>query len=337
MPEDKSAEAPAPQVLQVQDEGEEPPEQPQAGATGPGANKPATKPRRGTYRPSHKATFIGLGVVVIVLAINAGVVMFLMRGQEAAQQVQREQVTISTDQLEKLGVNRTSVGNLGTELVVGPDSRFNGKLSVASDVDIAGQLRLNNTVSAADANLTKLSAGETSLAQLNVNEDATATNLTLREGLNVAGITQLQGAVTVNNNMNVIGNLTVGGALFAGSFQAGNLVAATTLTLGGHVESKGTAPGVSAGGAVGSNGTVSISGTDTTGTVAVNVGSGGGNGVLAEVVFHQAFGATPHVVVTAIGRSAGSIYVNRTANGFSISVGNALSPGGYAFDYIVIQ
>lgn len=331
--------APAPEALKPQDSeaaGVEVPSQATTAAK-PGDNKPATKLRRG-YRPSHKATFIGLAAVVVVLAVNVAVVMFLIRSQEDAQeQFQREQVTISAEQLEKLGVNRTSVGNLGTELVVGPDSRFNGRLSVASDVDIAGQLTLNNKVSAADASLTKLQAGETSLTQLNVNDAVTATDLTLRNGLNVAGTTQLQGAVTVNNNMNIIGNLTIGGSLFAGSFQAGDLVAATTLTLGGHVVTKGAAPGVSAGGGVGVSGTVSISGTDTSGTVAVNVGSGGGNGVLADVVFKQQFGSTPHVVITPVGRAAGDFYVNRSASGFSIVVNNSLSPGGYAFDYVVIQ
>jgi hypothetical protein len=31
------------------------------------------------------------------------------------------------------------------------------------------------------------------------------------------------------------------------------------------------------------------------------------------------------------------MYVNRTAYGFSIGVSGALAPGGYAFDYIVVQ
>jgi len=33
----------------------------------------------------------------------------------------------------------------------------------------------------------------------------------------------------------------------------------------------------------------------------------------------------------------GSVYVSRTAWGFSIGVNGAVAPGGYAFDYIVMQ
>ncbi len=341
MPESQSgSEAPAPEVLKPQDDSAtipEPEESSSAAAQG-GAAAKVEKKRRLTYRPSHRATFIGIGVVLAVLAINAGVVFFFIQSQaKDDSQVQRDQVTISTEALEKLGVNKTAVGNLGTQLVVGPDSRFNGTLEVAGDTNISGQLTLNNKLSAADASLTKLQAGDVAVSLLNVNGDATATNLALRSNLAVAGTTEMQGAVMVSNNMNVIGNLTVGGSLFAGSFQAANLVAGSTLTLGGHVVTKGVAPGVSAGGGVGSNGTVSISGTDTAGTVAVNVGTGGGNGVLANIDFHDNFADTPHVMVTAVGRSAGSIYVNRTSTGFSISVGNALSAGGYAFDYVIVQ
>jgi hypothetical protein len=81
---------------------------------------------------------------------------------------------------------------------------------------------------------------------------------------------------------------------------------------------------------------VSISGSDTAGTVGVNIGTGGGNGMLVQINFRQQYGSTPHVLITAIGRAA-NVYVNRTSSGFSIWVSGALSPGGYAFDYFVTQ
>lgn len=336
------AEAPAPELLKPQDDSTDSgPEVTSTTSASPTAvaNMPATKPRRFTYRPSHKATFIGLGVVLVVLAVNAGIVVFLMGGQSNAEDrnTQRKEVVVSTDTLEKLGVNNQAVGNLGTELIVGPNSRFNGKVTVGSDVDISGQLTLNNKISAADASLTKLQAGDTSLNQLNVNGDGTLSNLSLRNNLAVVGTTRLQGATTVDNNMTVAGNLTVGGTLFAGVFQATNLVAGSTLTIGGHVMVRGSAPGVSAGGGVGSNGTVSISGTDSAGTVAVNIGSGAAAGVLANITFHDKYDSTPHVVISAVGRSATGVYVNRTATGFSIVSSAGLPAGGYAFDYIIMQ
>ncbi len=208
---------------------------------------------------------------------------------------------------------------------------------------VAGQFKLNSKFSASDASLAKLEAGDTSLGQLNVNGDGTVSSLNLRKDLLVTGLTRLQGAVTVsqvltvNNNLNVSGNLAVGGVLTARGFQASSLVSDTTLTIGGHIITRGAAPGVGPGSALGSNGTVSISGNDAAGTVAANIGVGAGNGIIANVAFRAQYGSTPHVVVTAVGAGVGSVYVNRSIGGFSIGVNGSLAPGGYAFDYIVMQ
>lgn len=311
----------------------------------PAAKSVASRPlRRATYRPSHKATFIGLAVVVAILAINVAIVMFVMNGQsEEEDEANRTEVTLSSAELDSLGVARTPVGNEGTELVIGPDTQFNGKVTVAGDVSFAGELKINSRFSAADASLTRLQAGETSVQQLNVNGDSTASNLNLRENLTVLGLTRLQGPVTltqlltVNNNVNIAGNLAVGGILSARGFQASSLVSDSTLTIGGHIITRGVAPSVGAGPALGSNGTVSISGNDAAGTIAVNMGTGGGNGIVARVAFRQQYGATPRVIVTGIGRGMGNLYISRSSSGFSVGVDGSVSPGGYAIDYIVMQ
>jgi cytoskeletal protein CcmA (bactofilin family) len=282
-------------------------------------------------------------VVVAILAINVGVVMFLLRGNSTSGgQTNKDEVVISTENLDKLGVSKTAVGNLGTELIVGPNSTFNNKVTVAGDVSIAGQLRLNSKFSANDASLTNLQAGNTALQQLNVNGESSLSTLNLRNDLNVTGATKLQGAVTVsqlmtiNNSLNVTGNLAVGGTLSARSFQASSLVSDSTLTIGGHIITRGLPPSVSPGSGIGSNGTVSISGSDAAGTVAVNAGVGASGGIVAYVTFRNPYGGTPRVLVTAIGSGATDVYVNRTSTGFSIGVGS-LSIGGHAFDYIVMQ
>lgn len=308
------------------------------------ASKNQPRSRRITYRPSHKATFIGLAVVIVILGLNAAVITFIMQGQARADASKGQaEVSISSSALDKLGVSRTSVGNLGTELIVNPNSRFNGAVTVASDVTIAGQLKLNSKFSANEASLTKLQAGDTSLNQLNVNGDGTISSLNLRKDLAVAGSTRLQGAVTigqlltVNNNVNIAGSLSVGGTLSARSFQASSLVSDTTLTVGGHVITRGSAPGVGPGSALGSYGTVSISGNDAAGTVAANIGTNAGGGIIANVAFRNQYSSTPHVVVTGVGAGIGSVYVTRSVGGFSIGVNGPLAPGGYAFDYIVMQ
>jgi hypothetical protein len=250
---------------------------------------------------------------------------------------------ISPAVLDTLGVSRNAVGNAGTELVVGPNSRFDGTVTVGSSLSVAGDFKLNSKFSVNSASVTNLQSGDTSAEKLNVNGDASATNLTLRKDLIVTGVTILQGTVTmnqlltVNNNLNVAGNLAVGGTLSARTFQASSLVSDTTLTIGGHIITRGSAPGISGGGAaLGSNGTVSISGNDASGTVAANIGVGAGTGLVAQVYFKSQFASTPHVVVTAVGRSA-DFYINRNSSGFGIYVSSPLPIGGLAFDYIVMQ
>lgn len=332
---------PAPEVLK-----------PQSGNVAPAPEKTekvekaknAPRPHHASYRPSHKATFIGLAVVIGILLINALVIIFVMRGQQKpTTDISQDAVVLSPETLDGLGVSRTAVGNLGTELIVGPNSRFNGKVTVGSDMTIGGQLQLNSKFSASDASLAKLEAGDTAVQQLNVNGDGTVTNLNLRRDLTVVGTTRLQGPVTmsqlltINNSVNIAGNLAVGGVLSARGFQASSLTSDTTLTIGGHIVTRGAAPRVSPGGALGSNGTVSISGSDVAGTIAVNIGVGGGNGTLATVTFARQYSATPRVVASGGGRGMGGVYVTRNSTGFTIGIDNAVSPGGYTVDYIVMQ
>jgi len=334
--------APAPEVLSVQ--GDEPARPDSSPAASPDSHeKPKRSLRRTTYRPSHKATFIGLAVVAGVLALNGAIIAWIINAQEAASVDQtKNTVTLSSETLDDLGVSRNPVGNLGAELTIGPKTIFNGTVTMGSDLSIGGKLNLKGDFSANSGNFTKLQAGETALQQLNVNGDTTTTNLNIRSNLAVAGNTTLQGPVTmsqlltINNSLNVAGNVAVGGVLSARNFQANSLTSGSTLTVGGHIITVGNAPAVGRGGAVGSNGTVSISGNDASGTIAVNTGTGAGNGLLAQVSFKSQYGNIPHIVVTPVGQFV-EVYVTRTIGGFNIYAASSMPPGGYAFDYIVMQ
>lgn len=341
----KSSEPPAPELLSSQFKKKTNNKQPVEVSDEEKAKALAfARAHHGTYRPSHKATFIGIAVVIGILAINVGVIYFIMKAPGVSPtSALSGDVTISPAVLDTLGVSRNTVGSAGTELIVAPDSSFKGKVTMASDVSISGQLNINGKFSAADVSLTKLAAGETAVEKLNVNGDATISNLNLRKDLTVVGTTHLQGAVTVsqlltvNNSVNITGNLAVGGTLSARSFQASNLVSDTTLTVGGHIITRGNAPGISRGTALRSTDTTSVSGNDASGTIAVNIGAGSiGAGCLATVSFNARYSNIPHVVVTAIG-PASNIYIFRNTGGFSVCTASSLSYGGYAFDYIVMQ
>lgn len=316
-----------------------------ADAYATGGNLPA-KPvnilKRGSYKPNHKATFIGLLVIVVIIALNVGIVLFVMRGQTTAAEKTRSEVTLSSDTLNSLGVNKTAVGNEGAKLTVGPDSTFNGTVTIAKNVSIGGDLQLNSKLSVTQASIASLQAGESSLGKVTVNGDVSADSLLLRKDLTVPGTTRLNGAVTiaqlltVNNNVNVTGSLAVGGSLSVHNFQASSLTSDTTLTIGGHVITRGGTPSVTAGSGLGVTGTVTLSGSDTSGGISLGIGVGNGGGLLCKVKFAMQYASTPHVVVTPVGRNL-NLYINRNADGFDVYADGAIPAGGYAIDYIVMQ
>ena len=297
------------------------------------------------YRPSHRATFIGLAVVTVILLINAIIIGLVIRNQNNTAQPPTGQVTVNQAALDRLGVNQSAVSGAGVQLTITPNTNFKGDVVVGGDIQAAGQLKLNGAFLASSARFTTLDAGDTSLNTLGVSGNSTLANLIVPTSLNVSGTTRLQGAVTVtqlftvNNSANISGNLAVGAALSAGSLSAGTITAVSNLVVGGHVITSGTAPTVVKGSSsvLGSNGTASISGNDQAGTIAFSVGVGSSSGGLAATVtFHSAYSSTPHVVITPIGQ-VGTFYISRSSSGFSVYVGSALAPGGYAFDYIVEQ
>jgi cytoskeletal protein CcmA (bactofilin family) len=240
-------------------------------------------------------------------------------------------------------VERTPIGNAGTELIVGPNSRFNGNVVISKDINVAGQFKLNSKFTATSASIAQLETGNVSMSGLTVSGDGTINNLAVQGNMNVRGLTQMQGPVTmaqlltVNNNVNVAGSLAVGGALAVNSLQINSLTTSGTVTIGGKITTRGNAPSVSPGNALGANGTVSISGNDTAGTVGFNAGTGAGGGIIANVVFRVPYSGTPRVIVSPVGAGVAGAYITRSATGFTIGIDGSVPPGGYGFDYLVIQ
>jgi len=315
------------------------------------------KLRRTTYRPSHRATFIGLAAVILILAINAGILGLVLKKNAAKtnSNLPNGQITLSKSALSKIGVNSAAVGDSGVTLVVGPNAEFKGKVTIAGDTSIGGKLQLTSALVATDANLTQLEAGNASLSQLNVSGNSTLSALSLRNNLAVAGTSQFQGAVTltqlltVNNSANVIGNLAVGGVLSVSTFSARNLTSTSSLNVGGHIVTGGLNPsGGSGGAALGSNGTASVSGNDASGTIFLGIGVNATSGTLASVAFRNQYGAIPRITISPVGNisAACTFYVlNPSVGGFSVgdfcvggnSVNGGLFHGSYALDYIVEQ
>ena len=308
-------------------------------------NEGERKHRLSAYRPTHKATFIGLGVVIAILGINAAVLGFLLKSEKSSTKViSAHGISISPAALSKLGVNDAQIGNSNEKLTVDPAAQFNSTLTVGGDVSIGGQLHLNSTLNATNANLSQVQAGSETVNSLNINGAATTSTLSVRNNIAVNGTAIFQNNVTigqllsVDSSAAVSNNLSVGGQLSAASIAGGSLVVSGTITLGSHVVTSGVAPVVSPGGALGSYGTASIYGDDSAGTINVSTGANATTGVAVYLSFHAAFAAPPVVVISPMGNYAQFYIANSTTTGFNINSASGLAIGSsYQINYLVEQ
>ncbi len=161
----------------------------------------------------------------------------------------------------------------------------------------------------------------------------------------VGGTTTLQGAVGINSNLAVRGALSVGGALSAASLNVGSLGVTTvnasgSINFGGHLVPSGTTPTVAPSNGT-SGGTVTVSGNDTAGTITITIGNGTlVAGEMAILNFHTQFTTTPKVQLTPITGDASALnyYATRSASFFTIETSTTPTHGAsYVFDYLVTQ
>jgi len=103
-----------------------------------------------------------------------------------------------------------------------------------------------------------------------------------------------------------------------------------------HVSFTGSAPRVSQQSVGG--GSVSVSGSDTNGTVTITTGGGASGGCMVTLAFSQPYQSTPHVLISPINAAAGGIefYATRTTSSFQICSAIAVPANQQlAFSYFI--
>lgn len=172
---------------------------------------------------------------------------------------------------------------------------------------------MTGNVQSAD-NTAVLNGQEADLTGLNVSGNTTLQNLTVTESATIASLT-------------VTGDITT-----------------ATLTVNGHIITGGAAPQIIADAAACTSPTVNISGTDTSGIVAITTGKAClSNGALADIKFATPFTATPHVILTpgGLGSAALNAYIDdSTVSSSGFTIGSSTTPTNlttYYWNYVVIQ
>jgi cytoskeletal protein CcmA (bactofilin family) len=255
-------------------------------------------------------------------AIMAGAYIDSKKGTTAAN-LSSKGLTAST--LSQLANSNTAIGTTGQILNVESDTVFAGQVLVRQDLAIAGNLQIGGTLSLNNI----VVSGTSQFGEAQVNKS-----------LAVAGDSSLQGNLTVAKSIQTNGGATFGGSVSAPQVTTSSLELSGDLDLTHHIVAGGVTPNRSDGGALGSGGTSSVSGSDTAGSVKVNIGQSPVAGCFITITFSEPFNATPHVLVTPIGSAAAGVqyYVTRSATNFSIcSASTPPASSSFGFDYFVVD
>lgn len=271
----------------------------------------------------HFNVYLLVFILLVIIVIGVTIVSYNQQKNNIAP------ADIPSQQLDESAFGQlqggdTSVGDERQTLTVQSNAIFAGQVLARSDVEIAGNLKIG-----ASLNIPGLVvSGDATFGQIQAND------------ISIDGDANIQGRLNITQGLTVAGAASFGGPVSAPIVSTESLQISGDLQFTRHIDAGGPTPSKTNGSALGGGGTVSISGTDTAGAISINTGGGASPGCFITITFAQAFGATPHVVVTPIGANAAAInyYVTRSTTGFSVcAANNPPSSSNFGFDYIVIE
>ncbi len=262
--------------------------------------------------------------ILIVIVVAGFTLVSIQKNKKSAAPTSIATQPLTQDALNKLNGTNTSVGDPKQTLSVESNAIFSGKVLIRDSLDVAGTIKVGGSLTLPGLTV----AGTSTFDQIQANK------------ITSAGDLNVQGQLTAQKGLTITGGGSFGGPITAPQLTVQSFQLSGDLQLQRHIDAGGGTPGKSDGGALGSGGTSSVSGTDTAGSITINTGGGPSAGCFVTVNFTQKFNATPHVVVTPVGSAAGglSYYISRTTSGFTLCTANP-APGGasFGFDYIAID
>ena len=207
----------------------------------------------------------------------------------------------------------------------GQSSGLQGSNTASSNLNVGGNARISGDLTV---------AGLTSTTSLNVADEATIAKATLGS-LSVTGDTKLA-------NLTVAGSIAAAQLSISGLAKIATLEVASDLSLGGHLITGGITPTLTAGAAACAEPTITVTGTDTAGTITIKTGTGcTGGGELTTLTFARTFGVTPHLSITPTNQSATTLqaYIDgKTPTSFKLLANTPPTPSTtYTFDYLAAQ
>lgn len=271
--------------------------------------------------------YLLLFILLIIIAIAITVVLFIKNKNSSTNNSNTNSLSaqnLSTQAQKQLSDTNVNIGTSSQVLNVASNSIFQGSVLVRGDLEVAGTIKANGNLQLPGITV----SGSSTFGQLQASS------------LAVGGAATVQGPLTADQGLTVNGNATFNGLLSASQLTANSLTLNGDLTLTHHITAGGSIPSLARGSAVGSGGTASVSGSDTSGSITINTGSSPPSGCFATITFAQSFNSTPHIIITPIGSGAAGLqfFVNRSTTNFSVCTANSAPSGQtFGFDYLALD
>lgn len=265
---------------------------------------------------------LGFILLLVVAGVISIVTYFNSQKPPTTPDVASQQLT--TDALKQLANTDASVGNTSQTLTIQGNAIIAGQTLTRGNLNVAGNFQSGGSVTAPSITV----SGNSNLGSTQINSLQVATN------------TAIQGTTTLRD-LNVSGASSFSGAMTASQITVTRLILSgnAVLEVPNHISFTGSTPSRSPNGAaLGAGGTISLNGSDVSGTININTGAGTAAGCFATITFQQVYTNPPHVIVSPVGSAAAQTqyYVDRNTKNFSICTINAAPTNQtFAFDYFI--
>lgn len=262
-------------------------------------------------------------IIIVIVSIAFTVVNYLNANNDTPPPSIAEQ-ELTEDALQQLANSDATVGNNSQTLTIKGNAIIDGQTLMRGNLNIAGNLQTGGSIQGPNLTI----SGTSNLGTAQINSLQVAQNLTN------------QGNVAINGSLSVAGTSSFSGAMTASRITVTDLILSgnASLQIPNHLRFTGPTPNRTPGNALGNGGSVSIQGSDTSGTVNVNTGNSTQAGCFTNVTFSQGFTTSPRVIVSPVEYAAGltDYYVTRSQSGFSICTSTpAPANSSFGFDYFI--
>lgn len=265
-------------------------------------------------------------LLFMLLLVIAGIIAFVtyLNSKNANPDPTVANQTLSEDALRQLANTDASVGNTNQTLTIQGNTIIAGQTLARGNLNVAGNLQVGGNVTIPNVTV----SGTANLPATQVNS------------LQVATSASIQGTTTLRD-LTASGTAAFSGPVTASQITVSRLIISGTgvLEIANHLSFTGPSPSRSVNSSVlGSGGTISLNGSDTSGSIAINTGNNPSPGCFTTVTFSRAFGGTPRVIISPIGQAAArtDYYVERSNTTFSLCTVNAAPANqAFSFDYFV--